>query len=1231
MSSQVNPYIGLRPFQSSDSAYFYGRREQTLELLELLHGSRFLGVVGRSGCGKSSLVRAGLVPALEAGFLAGERDAWVVTTLTPGNAPLARLARALLHDRSADEATEQAEAFVHLDVAGQLRWLTKVLEPRLSSTANLLLVIDQFEEVFDPDLLASPAAHAQADDFVALLLALREQVELPIFTVLTMRSDYLGDCDRFAGLPEAMNASRYLVPRLTRDQLRKAIEGPAGVEDTLVQPQLLDHLLNEIGDRPDQLPLFQHALSRTWRAFNDRRAQAPGTPAVIESRDYVKAGTVTSALSEHAKEAMQGMDEELVAKIFKCLTDTDPQQRRRRRVAGIVQISRETGASQVAIEAVLQRFREDERYFVARDPEPTKDGDTRVGLSHESLITAWPQLSRWVDEERADRDELRELVTKSQGFDRTRQPDILRRVLPYATVRDDLLQGRDLAKFKLWGERTRSPTWAERYVPEKAYADALEYLQASERAQQIASLGITTAVVVVMLALTVSTFWSVHSLRQAQAAETTANTERDKAKQALVLVNKADAARIAARRSGLVANARASNDAAEQVALLREYESQEQAGAAPDARMKLMWSEAALAALQAPIAEAILRQDSLVVAALSPGGAHVVTGAADGSVQLWDADRSRPIAELLPATKLAGEPVKLTALVYASGAKEDVLVGGFSDARVRVWKLRAKMDEPPEPPRVVQQGDWVSSVAFGRHGDTEVFAAGARDGKLRVWTSEQSEETMPAARSLQTSSEIAGLAFSPDGKTLAAAVGNRLLLGALRYSSHSAEVVFAADASAHASKDGDITAVAFDAGGRKLAMSAGSVATVFQFRDGRLEAPARFQGHQGTVQSLAVSGDGRQLLTGSWDRTARLWKLDEAHAPRVLSGHDASVVSVRFGPGERLLTASLDGTARIWSTRGRGTPTILETPHRTGKDLSQVRALAASSDTIAAATWQGNVQLWNADGSPTHTLRSNGKPLWSLALNPDASLVVAGALDERAWLWKITRPPGSARAATSEPFKLESPNGGVRAAAFTHDSRHLALGSDRGVVLWKLGEGGSPEGGSTLATPASVAAVAFAPDDRSIAAACADNTIYVWSLDDAAKPAATGPRILRQRSKVAALAWEAGMLVSGSADATARIWRQGSDTPTLLEGHDSAVAALGVEIGGSRIVTGSFDNTARIWDSASGNATAVLRGHEGRIRAALIDARGRVITGSDDGHVRIFGLTKPEQLGDALW
>jgi energy-coupling factor transporter ATP-binding protein EcfA2 len=439
------PFVGLRPFRPDEALLFFGRRQQTMELLDRLDRSRLLAVVGSSGCGKSSLVFAGLLPQLEGGFLVENRDRWTIVRMAPGERPLARLAAGL------------GLAASDLHESGAYGILGALHADPDCREKNWLVVVDQFEELFR--FAGSRGHEDEAAEFVRILLDLVEQRQLPLFLIITMRSDFLGDCDRFRGLPEALNRSQYLVPRLTRQQLREAIEGPTRLFGGGIEPRLVDRVLNEAGDDHDQLPILQHAMLRTWE-----RAAARHPRPRLDVDDYVAVGGMKACLAQDSESAFGTMTPEeqaLTERVFKALTDTDHGNRRVRRPARASELARITGAPREQILDVIERFRGGGRSFLVLHEVGGEHeaGDVLVDISHEALIRNWDRLRGWVDEEAQSKRTYLDLV------------DAVNR-------RRARLHDSDLQVALEWRARVQPrAAWAERYAP--GFEAAMAYLDAS--------------------------------------------------------------------------------------------------------------------------------------------------------------------------------------------------------------------------------------------------------------------------------------------------------------------------------------------------------------------------------------------------------------------------------------------------------------------------------------------------------------------------------------------------------------------------------------------------------------------------------------------------------------------------------------------------------------------------------------------------------------------------------
>lgn len=466
-----HPYPGLRAFEPHESFLFFGRETHTEELLRRLARNRFLAVVGSSGGGKSSLIRAGLVPALYRGHLVGSTSHWRIAIMRPGGAPIDAMATALAAPEvlgpEGDRARREALRATSLGLVQVVRGTR--LEPRES----LLLVVDQFEELFRfAGERREGDAGAEAGLFVSQLLQAAEQPEVSIYVVLTMRSDFLGDCAQFPGLPEALNRGQYLIPRLTREQRQQAIEGPLHLAGIGIRPPVVQTLLNEAGDDPDQLPVLQHALLRTFR-----RWQAAAAEGDVGFGHYEAAGGITQALNNHAQEicaALAESDRALTEKIFRCLTTTEAG-RTVRRPARFARLCEVVGAAAASdkerASGIIRRFADPEHSLLLLSSRELGD-DTVVDISHESLIRKWSALSEWAAQEAKSADWYRDLARdalrhRSGEGALYRDPDLRR-----------TLQKRD--------EERWNPAWAARYWPagDPSFEEINEFLRLSDKTQR---------------------------------------------------------------------------------------------------------------------------------------------------------------------------------------------------------------------------------------------------------------------------------------------------------------------------------------------------------------------------------------------------------------------------------------------------------------------------------------------------------------------------------------------------------------------------------------------------------------------------------------------------------------------------------------------------------------------------------------------------------------------------
>lgn len=401
-----HPFPGLRPYDEFDTAWFFGRGQQINELLKRLRRVRFLAVVGPSGFGKSSLVKAGLLPAIRDGYLDAS---WRVAKLTPGNHPLDNLAAAFSRALSCD-----AQQLRSLLDRGPISLAETIQSSGLPSETHLLLVVDQFEELFQFVQRKGEAAQDEAKAFLRLLLTLSASNAVPLYVVITMRLEWLSECSTYAGLSEAINEGIYLVPQMSRRQFQQAILGPIEAAKGSITTTLLDHMLNDLDGRTDQLPVLQHALLRMWQR---NKHSVP-----LDVASYEAIGTFSSSLSKHAEEIYSelGLEEQKAAEsLFRAITQVI-KNRRLRKPMPLGEIVGTTGATIEQLKKVVEAFAKEGCSFLATSA-VTLDRDSIIDISHEALIRQWGTLGKWVDDEAEVLSRINRLEEVAAEWDRGRR------------------------------------------------------------------------------------------------------------------------------------------------------------------------------------------------------------------------------------------------------------------------------------------------------------------------------------------------------------------------------------------------------------------------------------------------------------------------------------------------------------------------------------------------------------------------------------------------------------------------------------------------------------------------------------------------------------------------------------------------------------------------------------------------------------------------------------------
>jgi len=512
------PYLGIRPFQREDAHLFYGRETTINPLIDLLSEKHFAAVVAPSGYGKSSLIKAGLLPSVEMGNLDNYVN-WCFADCRPGADPFANLAEQLLEDanfkalyarNTEKKGVRQLQPQLRQELCRSRHSLIDIVEKCLKNVDfKLFLLVDQFEEIFR---FQSEESTQEIKQFVQLLLTSYEHSE--IYVVLTMRLEFLGDCAKFDDLPEAINNNFFLMPRLTSEQLQEVIVEPAKQLGGIVDSSLLDKLLEEMRYHPERLPLLQHSLMRMWKSSTEKAANHSNPNIKLSMGEYVNTGGLQS-LSHHADEiydklkklvitrsdkTTEEMDaQKIVETVFRQLTEKRCDNQYIRCPCRLEDITTLEQVSEDILKQVIREF--SELGHILRVDEA--DTNWLIDITHESLISQWQRLKEWADKEAERANMYRELEKKAVEWGKKREENdeesaLLEGIeLRRAQVLNDndedsmLLEGNELHRAQVWYETAPRAVWAKRYcLDKKRYKELFslmeQFLSASQKKFKVA-------------------------------------------------------------------------------------------------------------------------------------------------------------------------------------------------------------------------------------------------------------------------------------------------------------------------------------------------------------------------------------------------------------------------------------------------------------------------------------------------------------------------------------------------------------------------------------------------------------------------------------------------------------------------------------------------------------------------------------------------------------------------
>jgi WD40 repeat protein/class 3 adenylate cyclase len=1165
------PYKGLAAFEAQDAEYFYGREELVAELTARLAGTGFLTVVGPSGSGKSSLVRAGLLPAVWAGALPGSEE-WQTLVITPGAHPLNELAVRL------SVLCEDRPASLLRDLEADPRALELAVRRALADEPDgvkLLLVVDQFEEIF-----ALCRDEQERRQFIDALLYAVEAEDGRAVVVPTVRADFYGRCAEYPALAARMGDG-LLVGPMSEAELRQAIEQPAAVVGLHLEPGLADTVVDDVAGEPGALPLLSHALLET---FARRRGHT------MTLAGYAASGGVAGAIAQTADTVYGGLDageQALARSIFLRLTELGEEgaQDTRRRVApGELVRSEEEGPE---VEALLRTL---------ADARLITTGEDSVEVAHEALIREWPLLRGWLEEDREGLRVHRHLTEAAGEWERLGREE------------GELYRGARLAAAGEWAEAHRealNPLEREFLAASRELAER----EAAEReAQRQRELEAARAL-------------AAEQEKRADAERRRAQEQAHSAgrlrRRALLLAGAMVVAVILAALA-FVAFRQADESAnAAQVASTQAVSERYAAEAEAEARatqQAVAVAEAEARATQQAVAEAEAE-------ARATQQAVAVAEAEARATQQAIAEEQRAVAEEQRRLATSRELANAAVLSLDEDPERSALLAlealEAADTLEAQNALRWALPEMRMLHTLPVPGSGGTGVAFSPDG--ALLAAALEDGVM-VWDAASAKELFFLDRPLWGHPRVT---FSPDGTRLFASGESDLYVWEMAATDTGAVTATnPITVSGYLTKTSGyftigVNFMSFSPDGQRMAVAHWKGAPAV-FDTATLTETLRLEGHAVNCRDVAFSPDGRLLATAGDDLTVRVWDAETGLELLNLSVPNPRVYSVDWSPdGSRLVAADQVGMMIVWD------PLTGEKLLTKSSGVAGFFGVSFADDgrSLVTPMTDGTVREWDAEtGDLVKTYAGHMGSAQDVAISSDGTLLATAGTDGTVRLW--TRGPvGEINA-----FSV-GPGAGLTAIDYSPDGKQVATNSAAGPAIWD-----PLTGERVLALPqvdesGGSYAVAYSPDGKRLATGTLGGPIHIWGLPSGEHvQTLTGHRFMVANVTFSP---DGQRLASAGLDGLAAVWDLASGQAMTLTLNPDLPTLFGLSFSpdGSQVATASpmealergGVNGIHVWDAVTGTALYTITIDTAAVYGACYSPDGELIAASvQEGKVFLY-------------